>query len=907
MSIDYSVYLNPEDLDLLLLWGKTSGKDHCSNTFHPVIYHMIDVGNVAAVLLGEKTSPRWRGIINSSFGISVDEFSGFIPWLVSLHDIGKVSSDFQSQNPSLAQNLFTAGFPIGKSSGLKHTTIGQISILCQQTDLLPSFPYRLVVTDMVGGHHGNFCAPGKAKEAYPRLLAYENPKWEKYRNTISLLLKHLFFQDNDPKYPEIVDLSAAGMALTGFTILCDWLGSDETYFQPHSEMCLEEYIPFSKEQAKLAVSNSGFYLPSISKIQSGFSQIFPELTAPRPLQKAVDGIPDEFLRKPCLVIIEAPTGEGKTEAALAIAHRMAKLDEIAGCDDLYFALPTTATSNQMFIRLQQYLDTNLNLETGINLVHGQAFLVKDDLTVKPLFNGNDEGYDNLMAWFGPKKKALLASFGVGTIDQLELAAMNVRHNALRMIGLAGKTVIIDEVHAYDAYMSTIIQHTLKWLSSLGTSVILLSATLPLNRRNELFKAFLGETIDRSKLTPTYPSLAVFNKSGSWQASPAASQQDRKISVHQLCLSDDNPEEKAVWLLKEVENGGCACWITNTVNRSQQIYKAVRALAPGDVKCILLHSRFPLDNRQIIEKELRENFGPGNERPEKGIVIGTQVLEQSLDIDFDVLVTDLAPIDLLLQRVGRLHRHSHHWRPERHKEPRLFINVNRNDQGEILLALDKLIYAEFLLRRTWDVIQGITSFVLPDDYRRLIESIYDDSNITRGDKYFEEWMRFKKNLDVSIEKALFQLIPLPRKKDTFSKGFNNLIFEENEENSIHIAAQTRLGQEGITVIPLEKSQGVIQLQDYREPILLDRPADRSIQLALLRHGLKIEDRDIVRLMKHNLGQLPEVFRKSPLLKEAFPLWFVDGKAVFQDGKNVINLVLDQELGLIIQKQIETGNK
>ncbi len=900
MSKDFAVQENLETINLCRLWGKTSEADPAGFAYHPAIFHMIDVGNVASVLLSNKTSPRWKRVITSSLGISIDDNPGFISWLSSLHDIGKISSDFQMQNSVLANELRSSGFPFGKPSGLKHTTIGQISILYELKELLPSYSFRLAITDTVGGHHGNFVSPGRAKEAYNRLSSYENAAWAGYRKQVAILLRNIFIQEAEFRYPELPNYSAAVMVLTGFTILCDWLGSDKTYFQPHPGMQIEEYLPYSKKQAKLAVSNSGFCLPAVSQIQPGFSHIFPELHSMRPLQEAIEIIPDEILSNPCLVIIEAPTGEGKTEAALAIAHRMATLDRVVGSDDLYFALPTTATSNQMFIRLQQYFEKNLKLATGVNLVHGQAFLVKDDLTINPLSNGNEENYNDLMAWFGPKKKALLASFGVGTIDQLELAAMNVRHNALRMIGLAGKIVIIDEVHAYDAYMSTIIQHTLSWLSAMGTSVILLSATLPLTRRKELIEAYIGDVVDESKLTSSYPSLAVFNQSDNWQVSPPAAQQDRKISIEPLHLADDAPQDKAAWLLKEVEYGGCACWITNTVNRSQQIFEVLRNIAPSEIQCMLLHSRFPLDDRQMIEKILRDSYGPGNKRPQKSIVVGTQVLEQSLDIDFDVMVTDLAPIDLLLQRAGRLHRHLHHTRPERHKYPRLFIYSNKNDRGEVDLSIDKLIYAEFLLKRTWEVLQSTTSITLPGDYRKLIESVYDDRSITRNEKFYEPWVHFKKNLDVSIEKALFQLIPLPRRDDTFTKGFNNLVFEENEENSMKIAAQTRLGQEGITVIPLEISQGVIKLPGIQEPIKIDQPVERSIQLELLRHSLRIEDRDIVRIMKSTRNNLPGLFSKSLLLKSTFPLWLEEGKAELHDGKKVVELVLDHELGLLIHK-------
>ncbi|MEI8133165.1 MAG: CRISPR-associated helicase Cas3' [Leptolinea sp.] len=720
---------------LLLLWGKTSNAGIEKVVFHPAIFHMIDVGNIASVLLGDEASPRWKKILNSAMGMQQTYISGLVPWLISLHDIGKVSSDFQGQNTTLAAGLLASGFDLAGLSGLKHPIIGQMALRHELKELIPSLKCRKVVIDMIGGHHGQFVSPGKANEEYTKLQFTEKPEWVEHRKTIATLLKSIFISSGEIIWPEPSNISAAAMTLTGFTILCDWLGSDETYFTPQAGTPLDEYLAISKKRAEQAVLNSGFFLPSVSKSPIEFNQLFSKLTSIRPLQAAIDEIPIDLLIEPCLVIIEAPTGEGKTEAALAIAHRLAEMGGTKGSDDLYFALPTTATSNQMYIRLQQYLEENLDLKTGINLVHGQAFLVKDDLTTNPLGNGKDESNVDLMNWFSPKKKALLAPFGVGTVDQLELSAMNVRHNALRMIGLAGKTVIIDEVHAYDAYMSTIIQHALSWLSAMGASVILLSATLPQTRRRELIKAYLGKPQTDACATAAYPLLSVFNRNGSWEVSPLPSQPDRQIKVQPLDLNEDTPETKAKWLLHEVEQGGCACWITNTVNRAQEIYSAVRETAPSNVKCLLLHSRFPLDSRQVIEKELRDLYGPGGNRPERSIVVGTQVLEQSLDLDFDVMVSDLAPVDLLLQRAGRLHRHQRKNRPEHHSVPRLYIYKKMNSEGIIDLSIDKFIYAEYLLLKTWIIFQNKQIIHLPVDYRRLIEEVYSEEEINESGELY----------------------------------------------------------------------------------------------------------------------------------------------------------------------------
>ena len=249
-------------------------------------------------------------------------------------------------------------------------------------------------------------------------------------------------------------------------------------------------------------------------------------------------------------------------------------------------------------------------------------------TIQPLENGGVAGQSEFVEsimWFNSNKRALLAPFGVGTIDQAELAAMNVKHAALRMMGLVGKVVIVDEVHAYDTYMTTIIERLLSWLSVMNTSVILLSATLPKVRRQQLAKAF-GVNFELSdEKTDIYPSLLVLAAKEIHHVSPQVWQPNRIIELLELHWGDDDVQAKIDWLLKAVINGGCVCWITNTVKRAQCIFDALLKSAPSCVDLELLHSQFPLDERQQREAELARKYGPVKEesvanRPMRGIVI-----------------------------------------------------------------------------------------------------------------------------------------------------------------------------------------------------------------------------------------------------------------------------------------------
>ncbi|MGD9101522.1 MAG: CRISPR-associated helicase Cas3', partial [Anaerolineae bacterium] len=902
----YGVKTNDESSPqkrVLRCWGKTVKG---SSDFHPAVFHMLNVGHVAREFLDERASPRWRRVLARALGAEAKSLIDWLPYLVALHDIGKISAAFQMSDRKQQQKarLKTEGFSFGKwrpSFKLHHKDVGQFFVT-QRADLaLPPLLQR-AWRETVAGHHGQFAAVGSLKQARDKLGLYEPPEWAELREIADQMLRGHFLHQPPAPWPEPANTSTAIMALTGFTILCDWLGSDGQYFPAQSEADLEEYAPESARLAREAMETAGFFQPIQSTAATSFAALFPDKTPPRPLQNVIDDVPAQLLSGPCLAIIEAPTGEGKTEAALALAHRLA---QASGSDELYCALPTTATSNQMFIRLQEYLHEQLGLPTQVQLIHGQAFLIKDDLQPNFLSNG---GQDDEMAapeWFAPKKRALLAPFGVGTIDQAELAALNVKHNALRMIGLAGKVVIVDEVHAYDVYMTTIVECLLRWLSALGTSVILLSATLPNARRTALARAYSGDAELTIPDQEAYPSLWVVSQTGSHHDDPDAHQKKRTLQVNTLRMGDDEAQTKARWLLKAVADGGCACWISNTVTRSQEMFEAVKELAPKEVDCMLLHARFPLEGRQEWETELAKKYGPQGKRPPNGgIVIGTQVLEQSLDLDFDVMVSDLAPIDLLLQRAGRLHRHAHHdpLRPSRHKVPRLWINAVLDADGEPKLDVDRHIYSEYVLRQSWQTLLGKQEITLPGDYRPLIEAVYDQAAPPPDSPLSGAWKKLQNQGADAEAEANQRLLRDPDPESLFCAG-TQLTFEEDEDSAAWVVAQTRLGRESVTVIPLERDGDQAHLFPTDVTVNLNTAAPRRVQLQLLRRSLRLSNYHVVQSLKAGKDARPPLFTGSALLKGCSPLWLTDGRLHIPLPKGILVLTLDPQLGLVMRQEGE----
>lgn len=887
---------------LLRLWGKTGRKESEADQFHPALYHMLDAGFVARALLSEPSSPRWRNVLATACDSSPKQLYEWLPWLIAAHDIGKISAPFQTQVAAQQERLTEEGFSFGNRNWKAepaHTLVGQVFFRDELQDTNLPQVWRDIFRDVCGAHHGYFASPVDSLEA-KKQLRREPGEWREFRlNAFQTIKGKLLLHEPDP-WPEPKNLSAAIMAITGFTILCDWLASNSDFFEICPNTLLADYPSIAIDRASQAIQYAGFAGEIASAIGENFPTIFPELTPPRPLQASIDEIPRELLIHPSLTVIEAPTGEGKTEAALALAHR---IGQIRGTDEFYYALPTTATSNQLFVRVQKYLRDNLKLSTQAKLIHGQAFLIEDDLRMKLLGNGDAREGNKLSEWFGPKKRALLAPFGVGTIDQAELAALNVRHTPLRLIGLAGKTLIIDEVHAYDVYMTTIIERLLNWLAALNTSVILLSATLPLERRDSLLNAYCvgSKSIGIKK---EYPAICTISSSGKYFASPPAYNQKREIELRPLHFSDKEPEQKAKWLIEQVLDGGCICWICNTVDRAQRLYQQVNKLAPETMDRMLLHARFPLEEREYWEQQLVQKYGPGDQyRPKHGgIVIGTQVLEQSLDLDFDVMVSDLAPIDLLLQRAGRMHRHQRNNRYG-HSNERFFVNLQITPEGDLNTDADG-IYPEYILMKTWELVGIPRKISLPADYRPLIEAVYSPMEDEIRDELVSAWENLKKKEAIASDEANLRLLPAPNPVDSFCGPASRLQFEEDENRANWIVAQTRLGAESVNIIPLERDGNIAKatLKKGEELSLqIDKACDPKPELNLLRRSLRISHRGLVKAIKATSEQQPPLFTKSRLLKDYFPLWLTQGKANLATGKFHYQIHLDPMLGLCISRK------
>ncbi len=491
----------------------------------------------------------------------------------------------------------------------------------------------------------------------------------------------------------------------------------------------------------------------------------PEGSGPRPVQRAVVDMA-RGMPIPGLLIVEAPMGEGKTEAALAAAEVFAGRGGAGGC---FVALPTRATSDAMFSRVLEWVrrlpDTDVGRGAyGVSLAHAKARLNAEftSLFRAPLPSGigMDEGGAETSAhrWLAGRKRTMLSSFVIGTIDQLLFTALKKRHLALRHLGLAGKVVIIDEAHAYDVYMSQYLDRALEWLGAHGVPVVVLSATLPARRRAEMMRAYDdgrfgppsgarrrrrqgdGEEAPYEALRADrrYPLLTA-SGAGRKPTVTGCAASGRELSVRLEMHGDDLPE-LAETLRTALADGGCALVVRNTVTRVQETAEELRRRFGTEIAVAVVHSRFMGPDRAAKDRWLVELFGApekvaraGRTRPVRQVVVASQVAEQSLDIDFDLLVTDLAPVDLVLQRIGRLHRHHRPDRSPTLASPRCLITgADWSAQPPVPVSGSVRVYGvSHLLRAAavlWPHRCEDSPLRLPADISPLVQAAYGESPV-----------------------------------------------------------------------------------------------------------------------------------------------------------------------------------
>lgn len=899
----------PSPVPLDALWGKADLE--VGPEPHPVLLHILDVAAVAWELVDGRRLPSRLS----------DDLLAVLPltdlaFAIALHDLGKLTPGFQAKVPRLKDRLAGLGADFPHNAETNHALATAALLPGMLVAMGASSGCAQLITAVVAGHHGSFHPLSPASNA----VLHGGAFWQAARAQAVATLCELLGATPGvwPRRPPEAWL----MEVAGLTVLADWIGSDTRFF-PYAPgtAATPAYFEDSRARARHALDSLGF-APLPSTTPATFFELFD--LAPRPMQaevaKAVHA-----MAGPGLLIVESPTGGGKTEAALYAAENMMARFGLGGA---YVALPTQATSNQMFGRVRDYLSQSLERRNipriNLQLLHGSRDLVStyDDLR-RAAFSPSSidgssrtEGAVVAESWFAGKKRGLLAPFAVGTVDQALMAALRGRHYFLRLLGLARKVVIIDEVHAYDAFMSRILDRLLVWLRTLGSSVVLLSATLPAPRLAELIAAWQGEASTTPSEAVPYPRVVTCTDSVTSYAMPRDPSSKREVRLVAIRTPGEGPQLLARQLLDAVPSG-VAAWIHNTVGEAQAAYAALREAGLDTDECILFHARFPLEERLALETRLLGALDKGATRPHRLVVVATQVIEQSLDIDFDLMVTALAPIDLLVQRAGRLHRHASRnpSRPGPLKSPTLWVVGRPEGARPDDFGPSGHVYEPHILMRTEKALEGRSSWTLPDEADALMSEVYPALSqlpqVPAGldDTRAAAWRSTAKDLVAALKAAQQKggqhLVPHPVDSDYESflddqQGPELYDPEESPDKHPAVLARTRDMEPTVTLICLlAGSTGAPQLNPTSS-VAIDLDAEPSADLtrALLNRGVTVQHRGVVRAATSMPS--PAGWLRSAALRHTRPVVFgADGRAEL----NGIRLVLDPERGLSIERNTQ----
>lgn len=711
---------------------------------HLLPYHLLDVAAVYDRLLYHNPL-LLRRAANLS-GLSTGAVRALLRTCAALHDIGKFASLFQEQQAT-ARAMLTKAPPSGLGGHTHHTALGQslyMSVVRQKLENHhPAFSEEAAHTmhpliTATFGHHGS----PQAESVSIRHFRHSAEHATSFASeAVGLLMEPMAIPEDEQSFCALSWLHA------GLMVAADWLGSNTRWFP----FCIEP-MPLKaywEEVALLgadrALRESGL-LASPAHPERDFARLLPHLHAgarPSPLQDyALHGALHHS--GPQLHIFEDMTGGGKTEAALLCCHGLMRMGE---ADGFYIGLPTMATANGMYARLAQsyralFADdegSGQSAPISLMLAHGarnlsELFMASvPDADADPSIDPQTDGRAYCATWLADsRKKALLSQCGVGTIDQALMAVLPARHQCLRLLGLARNVLVVDEVHAYDEYTGSLLQTLLRFHAALGGSAILLSATLTQNMRSNLATAFCeGAGFPPPSLhSGFFPLATAVDRQGTREQDLPAT---RHAEIHVELTTDKNVVYAA--LADARASGGCACWIRNTVDQAREAYGRLREQHGVPEKDIILfHARFAMADRQRIEERVMTLFGKGSTPDHRRgkILIATQVVEQSLDLDFDFLVSDLAPMELLIQRGGRCHRHQRP-RPAGLESPCMLVLAPQaqanatSDWYASVLGKAQFVYpVQAPLWRTARLLEETPRLSLPDDARRLVETTYDGS-------------------------------------------------------------------------------------------------------------------------------------------------------------------------------------
>ncbi|MEU5691976.1 CRISPR-associated helicase Cas3' [Actinosynnema sp. NPDC020468] len=931
------------------LWGKS--RKNAGGTMNLLLSHLFDTAAVAELL--------WDNFLSSSTKDRLDSVSGdrgrrFFAWICGIHDCGKATPAFQVLDAVEARRVRASGLSwpasVTPKTRWRHDRAGAKLLIDHLGEVGWSEEAIDWIWPLVAGHHGLVPERGAVAGSFVRADGHgRGEAWKSVQcAVVAVFTRAQGFAEVVEVEPVVMLTRSEQLHLSGLVVMADWIASNENYFTG-----IDDLNAVTMASARGRAANAWREL----RMHGGWGRLS---TPPEDIlmerfgrrarafqRHAVERV--RAMSSPGLLVIEAPMGEGKTEVALATAEIIAAA---FGADGVFVGMPTQATCDPMFTRVREWVGkVGPGLEDRVVLLHGKRDFntewkrllnppqvdpdhwwdsVGEDMYGMSSHRDETAGGSGPSEWLLGRLRGLLAPVVVGTIDQLLHAATRTKHVMLRAAGLAGKVVILDEVHAADVYMSQFLHEALRWLGQARVPVILLSATLPAEQRRSLVEAYAtgGRNGVRTSLPdlprPTgYPSITtvcveadepevLVTSSESWRA-------PEPVGVELLSVTrkkpggqeGEGPEDLAdlvALLNRRLPVEGCALIIRNDVRRAQDTYTALCKEFGEDVR--LLHARLAVEPRARRTQECLDLLGEpgkGKPRPRRMILVATQLAEQSFDVDADLVVSDLAPIDLLLQRVGRLHRHQRA-RPTALKRPTVVVTgvTFAADGPPRFLASSEHIYGRYRLLRTADLVLGVTGtagWTLPTVIPGLVESVYSghDENRTRWPED-EQKSRADWEQREEARKANARPFLLSAPDEWTAPTLAGLSYAHvaGAHEQTRLDALVRDGEESVEVVVLRRDE-----RGYR--------TYRNVRLGV--HGEKgpelLEDvvAGTVRLPARltqaalrELGTLPE-WSRHPWLKHTRALVIPDDTTSVELGGSVVSY--DDNLGLVVRQPIGVG--
>ncbi|MEV2279150.1 CRISPR-associated helicase Cas3' [Nocardiopsis sp. NPDC049922] len=855
-----------------LVWGKEAGLEEP----YALIAHMLDAATLI-IALAEDESPLLPTAIR---GLGKEPIR-CLALLAAVHDIGKATTGFEAQVSQAWDAIWPAPLAAPRDARRGHTAPGQASAVTEAwvtwlvDEGLTTNDARMFVGTVIGSHHGRIPPEMTRLQA---AQAFEESgdsiaDWAAVREEIVRLVWEALGR---PRLTlEESNRTMAAVAVCGLVPLADWIVSQASYIEPRRSARLpaewtprtaESFLASGVRDARRELERIG--IRPLKLDAPDFRGWFG--FTPRGVQTSICGELSSHVHGPGLLIIMDRTGRGKTEASLeAFRHFRNALGQDRG---LGVFLPTMATTDSMFRRVVRDLNRVLGRDTTVELLHSMASVSEEaDRVLRDLYKQKNAGQVEGAAvgehasddesrrfyrsdWNRKTAQRLHSAISVGTVDQVLGTALPGPHQPFRLSGLLGKVVIIDECHAYDPYMQVLLRRALRWLAAFGVPVILLSATLPGRLANKLIDSYhrgarvwrqgqkISEHAAPAPVDPVpYPGWVHYDTRLS-KVTPHSAPMGAPAHLHTLrtpvslkskegrnALSRARRLADGVWgvLGSAIEDKpGNALVVVNTVATAQVTAAFLRERVPQDCRVDILHANMPSGIRDERTSQLEVVFGKqdpdstsSKERPRRSIVVATQVAEQSLDWDFDVVVSELAPLALLLQRAGRAHRHRPKEQiPDGWKDWTLHVVAAIDpDSGE---PTELLPYPHAELIRTWSLLEedagsARRTIRVPHDVQALVDQAAQDPAWLVSDHEPLAEAAMSCWAEEAVQTSLGEQRVICAPDSLYMKNLYQLT--QGCEDIEHILA-TRLGALTRRVLPVWRHQGGLFLDaDHRTPM------------------------------------------------------------------------------------------